>query len=160
MVMILPPERHYRTRTSHLAPFWEAHRVYWHAPYDDELQAAEWSGLGLERETVLALRSAGITCYRLLPPCPDWLLASIPRLGPVRLAAIRRILPYGRDIYAAPLCPGRRLENARSVLEATSPGVDAYLAEQVRREAAGEPELLGTEAVLSSFSPHEPRNAP
>lgn len=151
MVMIVPPERRYRTSTAHLAPFWEAHRIYWHDPYDDEIAEAEWSGLGLDRDTIMAIRRAGITCYRVLIPCPDWLLRSIPRLGPTRLEALRHVLPYGRAIHAGPRCPGAKLETARRAEQNRDPGFDAYVAEQARRQLGGEPELLHTATVLSSF---------
>lgn len=158
--MMLPPERRYRTSTSHMLPFWEAHRVYWHDPYDDEVADAEWAGLGLDPETVLAIRRAGITCYKLLVPCPDWLLRSIPQLGPVRIAALRHVLPYGRAIHGGPRCPGAKLEMARRVERARDPAVDAYVAEQARRQLDGEPELLPSEAVLSSFAGHPKTMSP
>jgi hypothetical protein len=112
--MMLPPEQRYRTSTHHLAPFWAAHGHYRHDPDDAEIRAREWDGLGLDPATATLLLRAGLTCYRVVPPCPDWLLRSIPGIGPVHLAEIRRILPYARDIYAGPDCPGRAIEAARA----------------------------------------------
>jgi hypothetical protein len=112
--MMIPPEHRYRTSTHHLAPFWAAHGQYHHDPNDEQIRVREWDGLGLDPATVVLLLRAGVTCYKLIPPCPDWLLRSIPGVGPVHLAEIRRILPYGRDIYAGPDCPGRATELARA----------------------------------------------
>lgn len=145
-----PPR--YRTGTRELAPFWRAQAIYRHDPWDPDILLHEWSGLNLEPETELALRRAGFSCYRTVPPCPDWLLRTIPGLGPARLAALRHILPYERDIHAGSLCPGRVLENGRAVDRLRTPEIDAYLAEQARRSLAGEPELLGTDAVLAGFA--------
>lgn len=112
-MIVLPPTRRYRTRTDELAPFWRANALYRHDPDDGELLMIEWLPLALDVAVVHLLLSAGISCYRVVPACPDWLLASIPGLGPVRLAELRRILPYARDIYAGPACPGARLERER-----------------------------------------------
>jgi hypothetical protein len=112
--MMLPPEQRYRTRTSHLGPFWIALGRYHHDPDDAEIRALEWDHLGLNPETVTLLLRAGLTCYRVVPPCPDWLLGSVPGIGPVHLDRIRRILPYGRAIYDAPDCPGSCHEAARA----------------------------------------------
>lgn len=149
---MLPYRRRYRTGTAELAPFWRALYLYRHNPWDGELMTSEWGPLGLEATADHLIR-AGFTCYRSVPPCPDWLLASVPGLGPKGIQALRRLLPYHRDIYQGPLCPGRVLENARALGDLRSPELDAYLAEQARRELAGEPELLGTEAVLLTFRP-------
>lgn len=139
MVMILPPQPRYRTRTSHLAPFWAAAGLYRHDPYDETLQAAEWDRLGFSSEILRAFRRAGFSCYRLIPPCPDWLLGSVPGLGPARLAEVRRLLPYAREIYAGPPCPGAALETERRLAASKIPGQDAFLARQVRRHLFEEP---------------------
>jgi hypothetical protein len=150
MMRIDRPPR-YRTGTAELAPFWRAQYLYRHDPWDGELIACEWGPLGLEGTADQLLR-AGFTCYRAVPACPDWLLRTVPGLGDVRIAALRRILPYSRDIYAGPLCPGRVMENARAMERLGTPAIDAFLAEQVRRQVDGEPELLCTDAVLAGLA--------
>lgn len=148
--MLSAYRRRYRTGTAELAPFWRAMSLYRHDPRDENLYLAEWATLGLDVGVVCALTGAGLSCYRVVPPCPDWLLATIPGLGPARIEVIRRLLPSSHAIYDGPLCPGRVIENARSV---ENPDLDAYLREQARRETTDEPELLGTPAVLSAFRP-------
>lgn len=149
--MMLPPppvhERRYRTRTEALRPFWYAFRVYRHDLHDRQVEACEWSDLGFDRALCCLLWRSGFSCYRLIQACPDWLLLSVPGLGKTRLTEIRRVLPYTREVYNLPLCPGHRLENERNIKDAH---LDAYLAEQVRRQIAGEPELIGNSAVLAN----------
>lgn len=149
MMLRTPPR--WRTGTAELAPFWRAQMVYRHDLWDHDAHEVEWAGLGLDPVIEHALYRAGFSCYRAIPPCPDWLLATIPDLGPARIAALRRVLPYSRDIYQGPLCPGRVLENARAVQKLHGPHLDAYMAEQARRELAGEPELIPTDAVLDAL---------
>jgi hypothetical protein len=107
--MLPPSPVRKRTGAAELAPFWRALARYRHDPRVPGLLAAEWDGLGLEATADDLIRS-GFSCYRAVPPCPDWLLATIPGLGPVALARLRRILPYDRDIYAGAPCPGRLIE--------------------------------------------------
>jgi hypothetical protein len=156
MTLLVPSSRRYRSQTAQLGPFWTAFALYRHDRWDDELREAEWGRLGLSDSTRRLLYRAGFTCYRLVPACPDWLLRTVPQLGPLRLAEIRRILPYARNVWDGPRCPGQRLEEARAVAPATHPGLDAYLAEQARRELCGEPELIWTEASMASCERPEP----
>jgi hypothetical protein len=144
-----PPR--YRTGTAELAPFWRAQALYRHDISDPDILQYEWTWLSIDPVTETALWRAGFTCYRAIPPCPDWLLRTIPDLGATRVAALRRILPYARDIHAGPLCPGRVLENSGALGRLRPPELDAYLAEQARRQLAGEPELLRTDAVLAGL---------
>jgi hypothetical protein len=101
-----PPR--YRSRTHELGPFWRAMDTYRHNRWNAELRAAEWADLA--PLTVGALVRAGFTCRRQVEACPDWLLKTIPSLGPVGLKALRRIMPYRRDIYRHGACPGEEVE--------------------------------------------------
>jgi hypothetical protein len=132
MVMLVTSRR-YRTGTAELAPFWRALALHRHDPYDVELLAAEWDGLCLTPETRRALDEAGFSCYRAVPPCPDWLLRTLPGLGEARLRVLRRVLPYDRDIYASPPCPGRVLEDCRIATAGAPPAPPIALGEWVTR---------------------------
>lgn len=110
-MMLTDQEPRYRSRTHELGPFWKAMGVCCHDRWDAELRAVEWAAV--TPVVVGALLRAGFTCIRQVEAAPDWVLRTVPGLGPVGIRQLRLVVPHRRDIFRRERCPAYALERDR-----------------------------------------------
>jgi hypothetical protein len=115
--------RRFRSRTTEMGPFWAALSGHGHDPHDSTLMGHEWAWV--EIRTARYLIDAGLTCSRHVEACPDWLLKTVPGLGPVAIAALRKVFPYRRDVFRTPVCAAKQTENQRWLDRNTHDTADA-----------------------------------
>lgn len=111
MMLDSRPHPRFRTRTRELRPFWQAMATRRHPTEDLELRVPEWAGI--PSPIVNRLAAAGITCNRQVESCPDWLLKTVPELGPDQIGLLRLFFPYRRDVHRVPTCGAQQLQNQR-----------------------------------------------